>query len=157
VRYHAGHGVVSADAENVVRFAGEQRVRASALDKTVEKALLTLKVASLQPRALTAVELDQGSVLNIERGPDSLPGDQKHMIIDPEIRVVSLLEERLPQHAGTQTVGIEDQLHWHTLTGPAAAGLPPQMDRLVLGFSQSRHGENAAPNVFPGVGAKISA
>jgi len=58
---------------------------------------------------------------------------------------------------GAEAVGVEDELHRDPLPGPAAAGLPPDVDRLLLRLGQSRHGPDPPADVLPGVGANIRA
>jgi len=79
------------------------------------------------------------------------------MVVDAQVGVVPLLEERLPQHPGSEAVGVEDQLHRDPLPGPAAAGLPPDVDRLLLRVGESRHGPDTPADVLPGVGANVRA
>src|SRR5665647_2257571 len=95
--------------------------------------------------------------VHIERGPDPLPGYQEDMVVDAQVGVVPLLEERLPQHPGSEAVGVEDQLHRDPLPGPAAAGLPPDVDRLLLRVGESRHGADTPADVLPGVGPNVRA
>ena len=150
VRHHAGQGGVGADAQQVTRLAGKHGIGAPALDKTIEEALLALKVAPLQPRTLTTVRIHKSRVLHIERGPDLLPGYEEHMVVDVQVRVVPLLEKCLPQHPGSQAVCVEDQLHRDALAGPATAGLSPDVDRLVLGVGKSGQSSDPTTDVFAG-------
>ena len=78
--------------------AANVRVGAAPLDQRVERALLALEVAAVQPHALAAVGVDEDGVLHVERRPDPLPGDEQHLVVDVAVRALG--EQRLPEERG---------------------------------------------------------
>ena len=113
--------LLGADAEHVAGLGREVRVGAATLDEHVERALLALQVAPVQPHALASVGLDEDRVLHVERRPDLLAGDQEHLLV--HVVASALREQRLPEHPGPERVGVEHHLHRDALPRPVAPGL----------------------------------
>ena len=154
-RHHARHRVARRHPQRLTRLLGELRVGAAPVHQPVQEVLLPLQVAALQPGALPPVGLHQRGVLHIQRRPQPLPGQQQQMLVDVDLVVPAQPQQRLPQGAGAQVVGVEHPVQRHPLAGPGPPGLPPQLHRVLLRRRQPRHGLNAAPHVLPGGAALV--
>ena len=152
-RHDTGHCHLGTDAEHLAGLGSERRVGAASLDQRIERALLALQVAAVQPHALAAVGVDEDGVLHIERLPHPLPGDEQHLVV--ELAVLALGEQGLPEEPGAERVGVEHELHGDPLPGPATPGLPPQLGRQMGGTLEAGHRLDAAPDVLTGAGPDV--
>ncbi len=156
-RHHARQRLVEAHPEGLGGLPRELRVGAATLHQPVEDALLALQVAALQPGALAAVGLDEHGVLHVEGVPDPLPGHEQHVLVDAQVVPGALVQQRLPQHPGAEAVGVEHQLHRHTLPGPSPAGLAPHVGGLLARLRLPGHGQDAAADVLARARADVGA
>ena len=70
------------------------------------------------------------------------PGDEQHLLLD--VVAGALREQRLPEHAGAERVGVEHHLHRDALARPPPPGLAPQLGRAVGGVVDPGHRLDAA-------------